>query len=206
MPVLKDAWVDYELRNKNYQNTFNRQIENMEFNNRQANIQAAFSAVSGTISGAASGAMSGALAGGGVGAAVGGVIGGVSSAAGGIADVVMQKNAQKEVLDYTKDLFGYQLGNIKALPNSLAKTSAFVYNSNYYPVLEYYTCTELEKQALRDKIKYNGMTVGVIGKIEDYLLSEASYIKGKIIRLENAEIDFHEANIIAEEINKGVFI
>ena len=47
-------------------------------------------------------------------------------------------------------------------------------------MLEYYTCTEIEKQALRDKIKYNGMTVGTIGKIEDFTDStvEEIYIKG----------------------------
>ena len=43
-------------------------------------------------------------------------------------------------------------------------------------------------------------------KIEDYLKSEPSYIKGKIIRLENILDDFHVAKDIANEIDKGVFI
>ena len=40
-----------------------------------------------------------------------------------------------------------QLGNIKAQPNSLAKTSAFNIDTRKFPILEYYTCTETEKQA-----------------------------------------------------------
>lgn len=50
------------------------------------------------------------------------------------------------------------------------------------------------------------MSVGVIDKISNYLYEEPTYIKGKIIRLENTDIDYHEMNTIAEEINKGVFI
>ena len=63
-----------------------------------------------------------------------------------------------------------------------------------------------EKQALQDKIKYNGMTVMRIGTINQFLQSEPSYIKGKLIRLESVNDDFHMIRSIAEELYKGVFI
>ena len=103
-------------------------------------------------------------------------------------------------------MYGYQLGNVKALPDSISKTTAFTFNNKIFPILEYYTCTDVEKQALRDKIKYNGMTIMVIGKIADYILSDVSYIKGSIIRMEDIADDFHMLKAISDEIYKGVFI
>ena len=49
------------------------------------------------------------------------------------------------------------------------------------------------------------MTVGVIGRIADYLQDVPSYIKGKIIRLSTGE-DAHMNAEIQNEINSGVFI
>ena len=74
-----------------------------------------------------------------------------------------------------------------------------------FPVLEFYSCTDEEKEALISKLKYNGMTVGKIGKMRDYLRDEISYIKGQLIRIELNE-DFNYLNEIANEIIKGVYI
>ena len=78
-----NAWIDYQVQNKNYQVMFDRQIENMEVNNSVQRIQERVNAVVGTVQGTVSGAMAGGLTGTPIGAAVGGVIGGVSSAVGG---------------------------------------------------------------------------------------------------------------------------
>ena len=198
LPQLSNAWADYELQNKNYQNIFNRQIENMEVNNKYQNIQSAISGISGAVSGA----MLGNIAGGPAGA----VIGGIASLAGGAADLAIQKALQNEALDYKKDMFGYQLGNIKAIPTNLTKTSAFTANNKIFPILEYYTCTDIEKQALRDKLAYNGMTVMRIGTVEQFIRQNKTYIKAKIIRIEELAEDTHVLNEIANEMYKGVFI
>lgn len=50
------------------------------------------------------------------------------------------------------------------------------------------------------------MTVGRIGAINEFLQEEPSYIKGRLIRLEDAEVDTHEVIVIAEELNKGVYM
>jgi hypothetical protein len=110
------------------------------------------------------------------------------------------------VLDYSRDLYGYSLGNIKALPDSLSKTSALAYNNKLFPFLEYYSCTSTEKDALRNKIKYNGMTVMRIGTVQEFLRAERTYIKAKIIRIEDLEDEYHMLNEIASEMSKGVFI
>lgn len=197
LPQVSNAWANYKLSNKNYQASFDRQIESMEINNYLANINAKGSAVSGVLSGIAFGSQFGPL---------GAVLGGSASAVAGVLDVKIQKLQQEEALDYKQDQFGYQLGNIKAMPNSLMKTSALTYNNKLFPMVEYYTCTEIEKQALRDKLKYNGMTTMTIGNIEQYMDdNQKNYIKGKFIRLEISD-DYHLANELANEFNKGVFI
>jgi hypothetical protein len=203
----QNEWIEYLRQNQNYQRIFDRQIENIEVNNSVQRISEYVNMVTGTVSGAVSGGMGGAMIGGGVyGAAAGSIIGGGASLAGGIADVTLNEQLRTEALDYTKDQFGYQLGNIKALPTSIIKVDVLTPNSKIYPILEYYTCTDIEKEALRNKIKYNGMTIMRIGTISEFKQENPSYIKGKLIRLTSVADDFHVLNAIASELNKGVFI
>ena len=206
LPIVTDAWINYQLNNKNYQLAFDRQIENMEVNYGWQRAQGIANAVVGTIQGGTTGAMAGGMIGGVPGAIVGGILGTGGSLAGGIADLNMQSGLHNEALDFAKDNFGFQLGNIKALPNTLNKVSSIVANSKLFPFVEFYTCTDEEKQAFKDKIKYNGMTIGRIGKIEDYKNpNDTTYIKGQLIRLEG-KYDTHEVNEIANEFMKGWYI
>lgn len=206
LPIVREAWINYQLQNKNYQLAFDRQIENLEVNYGWQRAQGIANAVVGTLQGGTTGAMAGGMMGGVAGAAVGGVVGAVGALGTGKADIEMQKALHNEAIDYAKDNFGFQLGNIKALPNTLNKVSSIVANSKLFPFVEYYTCTEEEKKAFDDKIKYNGMTIGRIGHILDFKHPDAqTYVKGQIIRLEG-EFDTHEANEIANEFMKGWYI
>lgn len=204
---IVNQWREYQINNKNFQNVFDRQIQNMEVNNNISRFKEKISASVGVVAGAAGGAASGAMLGGGWGALAGGIIGAGAATVGGAMDIQINEKLRNEALDYTKDLFGYQLGNIQALPQTLSKVSSFNANNKIFPILEYYTATDVEKQALKDKIKYNGMTVMVIGKMQDYIQATSSYIKGQLIRLEpDMGEDYHIINTIAGELNKGVYI
>ena len=177
--------------------SFNRQIQNMEVQNNVARLNDALGATVGSIAGA----VAGSKLGGGVGAAAGLGL----TAAAGVADYQINEQLRKENMDYTKDMFGYQLGNIKAVPDGLSKTTAYTKNNKYFPFLEFYTCTEEEKNALKNKLKYNGMTVMRIGTINEFLQAEQSYIKGRLIRLEG-NYDNHYVNELSQELYKGVYI
>lgn len=203
-----DKWQEYQLQNKNYQLAFDRQIENMEVNKKYGHIQDIAGAIAGTIANTTSGYMVGKNFGLGSSGAglIGGVSGGVSSAIAGTADVIINQNLRNEAIDYTKDNFGFALGNIQALPNTLNKVSAINPNFRYFPILEIYDATDDEKNALRQKIKYNGMTVGRINTISAYLQDEPTYIKAQLIRLEGIADDTHVLNELANEIMKGVYI
>lgn len=212
---VKNAWETYLLQNKNFQNIFDRQIQNMEVNQKYQRVGDIVGVIPGVGTGTAAGALAGSsIKPGGIGTGIGAAIGGVASLAGGIADIQLNEKLRNEALDYTKDMFGYQLGNIQALPNTISKVSAFNNNNKIFPILEYYTCTETEKKALANKLAYNGMTVMVIGKISDYMnnfwsyndITSKGYIKGKLIRLDGINEDFHLINAISGELDKGVYI
>ena len=206
LPIVRDAWIDYQLRNKNYQLAFDRQVENMEVQYDWQRKQGIANAITGTLQGGATGAAAGGMAGGVPGAIAGAVIGTGAALAGGIMDVNMQESLHNEAIDFARDNFGYQLGNIKALPNTLNKVSSIVANSKFFPFVETYTCTNEEREAFLNKIKYNGMSIGRIGQILDFKNpSDQTYIKGQIIRLEG-KFDTHTANEIANEFNKGWYI
>ena len=205
LPMISDAWETYQRQNVNYQNIFDREVQNLEINQKYQRMGELISTPINAVSGGVSGGVMGSL-GGPVGMAAGAAVGAAASLAGGIADIAINDQLRNETLDLKRDMFGYQMGNIQALPASLSRTTAFTFNNKIFPILEYYTCTAEEKQALEDKLKYNGMTVMRIGKIEDYIKPEPTYIKAKLIRLEDLGEDYHMANTIANEIDKGVYM
>lgn len=197
LPSERNSWAEYQLNNKNFQQIFDRQIQNMERNNSYQMISQIASAASGTIQGGAQGKYW-------LGGTGGAITGGAFSLGAGIVDTIMLREQQKETLDYTKDQFGYQLGNIRALPNSISKTSPFTNNNKLFPVVEKYSCTDIEKEALENKLKYDGMTIGRVGKINDWLLDDYSYIKGKLIMIDTLEEEYHTVVEIAQELDKGI--
>ena len=78
--------------------------------------------------------------------------------------------------------------------------------NRYFPILEIYDATDDEKNALRQKLLYNGMTVGKINTISAYIQEDKTYIKAQLIRLLDIAEDTHIINEIANELYKGVYI
>ena len=203
LPLINDAWKTYELQNKNYLNTFNRQIEHMDFTFNQERITGAANAIAGTFGGAIAGGSAGAMLGNPVGGAVGGA---VVSGIGGIADYAMLEARQNEEKSLAIDNFKYQLGNIKALPHTVNKITCLTENNKIWPFVELYEATEEESIILQNKITYTSMAVEAIGFIKNYLLEDKQFLSGKIIRLEDLNLNSHEAFEIFNEIEKGVYI
>ena len=199
LPNIDDAWQTYELNNKTYQQAFNREIAHMEKEQAIQRQESAWQIASGTLSGTTSGAIAGGMVGGGWGAVAGAVVGGASSLAAGIMDYQNLGVRQAEEISYRKDLFNYNLQNIKAMPSTLTKTSAIVANTKYVPFLECYDATEEEKQVLRDFIKYNGMKAGYVGPI-----NLTGYVKASVIKY-NEPLAPQEVNEINNELMRGLY-
>lgn len=158
-------------------------------------------AVVGAISGTAQGAAAGALLGGG-----GAAIGGVLSAGAGVADIAKTAAMQRENKSLKKDMHEYSLQNVQALPSGLAKTTGFKNNNKVFPFIERYSCTEEEREAFRNLIKYNGMTVNKIGTLKDYInTTDESFVKGQVIRIQIND-DYHLATEINNTLSSGIYI
>ena len=205
LPQLSNAWANYQLQNKNYNDIFVREIDHMDvqndINKQGAIAQLIASPVIGGASMAAAGAQMGGINGTAIGAGIGAGIGAITSA----LDFRNNLRMMEENKKFATDMYTYNLQNIQAIPTSLTKTSALTYNTRVWPFIEYYTCTEVERNALKDKMKYNGMTIMKIGKLTDYLLGEDKFYKGQLIRL-NINVDSHMAYEIYNELNKGVYL
>ena len=213
LPQVTNAWANYQLNNKTYQDVFDRQMKNMDINNDVARQEQMFQSVAGSLTGGMTGVVSGALAGakaGPVGAIAGAIVGGVAGTALGITGGVMDYNnlvtRQEEAKSYATDMYNYSLQNIQAIPSGLAKTSALMANTRIWPFLEIFTCTDREKEAYLDKLEYDGMTIMAIGRIVDFITTAPHFFKGEIIRLPSLKEDAHMANEICMELKKGVYI
>ena len=198
LPNVSDAWANYQMQNKNYQNIFDREVQSMEISNKYQRVSDWMGLVSGTAkSGMAIGSLSNPVA--------GGISAGINLAT-GIASNIMSDKLRDEQLNLKKDLFNYNLQNVQALPQSVSKTAAFNINSKYVPFLEKYTCTEEEKNALRDKLRWQGMTGMRTGQIQDYVWADDTYIEAMPLRLTGLGEDTHTAQAIAQELNMGTYI
>ena len=184
---------------------FDRQIKNMDVQNDVNRQGALAQAIVAPITGAAAGATVGAKGGGGYGAVAGAAIGAIGGGVTAGIDYANTIKMMEENRQYAIDMYGYNLQNIQAIPTSLTKTSALTYNTRVWPFVEYYTCTSKEREALTDKIKYNGMTIMKIGKLTDYTLGNGNFFKGQLIRLD-LKVDSHMAYEIYNELVKGVYL
>ena len=147
------------------------------------------------------------MLGGGYGAIAGAVVGGATSLVGGAMDLENLQKRQQEARNYAIDNYSLSLGNIRALPYSITKTSALTFNNKLFVFVEIYECSEEEKEAYYLKLRYNGMSVRKIGNILGYMSQDNSnYFRGRVIRIEDLSEDNHYFEAINEELMKGVFI
>ena len=206
--LMTDKWQEYQIQNKNYNEIFNRQIQSLDLQQSIAKRQEIFGAVAGSLSGAMSGATTGALAGGLPGAIGGGIAGLGISAVGGVMDIIDNQKLRDDARSSQFDMFNYQLGNVKALPNTLTKVSTYNINNKIYPFYEIYEATSEEIGALRQRLNWRGYNLGIIGKLSDFQV-EGKYFKGKLIRLEEVHDvslgDNHLLENYNSELQQGVY-
>lgn len=208
MARVNDSWVQYQENNKNYQAIFNRQIDNMDVMRKYERIE--------QVSGTALGALEGAAIGGKAFGPVGAVVGAVGAIGTGIADYNISEGKYKESKSYATDMHELQLGNIQAMPRTIARTTAFNIDNRYFPILTRYSCTSDEIKAVTEFIINRSMNVGIIGKPQDYIYNEwispyditkksRGFIQGSIIHIDTS-FDTHFVDSLNEEFRRGVYL
>lgn len=210
LPIVNDAWTNYQLNNKNYQDIFDRETKTLENQRSIEKIQQKVGVVTGAIGAGLSGAKSGALVGGGYGAVIGAGIGAAASIGGGIADVYLSQQLYENNMRARSDIFNLNLGSVQARPLSLTRTSAFTVDTLKLPLVEYYTCTDTERETFEDYLRLYGCVIGRVGKLKDYInlaqTEQRKYLQGRIIRLEGLYCDSHTFNELNNELQGGVYI
>ena len=206
IPQVTDAWQTYQITNKNYADIFARNQQYLEVQQKWAAREAGLNMVTAPLAGGVTGGAAGAMAGGGAGMIGGSVAGFGMGLAGGIADYAKTVELNKEALNYNQDMYNYNLQNIQALPQTLSSISSYDANNKLWPFLEIYECSDIEKEAMKNKLIYNGMKIGRIDTINNFISVTSNYIKAKLIRNEVSDLDYNELNDIALELDKGVFI
>ena len=207
LSIISDAWVNYQIQNKNYQLMFDRQIQNMQVSQEIAREQYNYNSLLKVLGGTGAGAVGGYKMTGSVGGAIAGaVVGGATSTIQSALGYDWLTRGQKEQISYAQDNYAFTLGNIKALPNTLTKVSAINNLYKIFPILEKYSATGSEITALKRKLKFDGFTINKIGYIASYCNpSKETFIKGQLIRIE-ATCDTAIASQIAQEIQRGFYI
>lgn len=199
LPQVSDAWTTYQIQNKNYEGMFNRQIESLDLQQKWQGRSDIVNAISGTASAAAMG-----LAAGGVGGAIGL---GVASAAGGVTDIIANKQLRADQRGAMIDQFNMQLGNIKAMPNTVTKLGSVLADQPLVPYLEIYDCTDKEKNNFDNYLSLRSYAINRYGKLYDYVKATGrTFLKGIIVRLTGVSDDSHYVAAIADEVNQGFYI
>jgi len=215
--MVTDQWEKYQIENANFQNIFDTKIKAMDTNRNIDRHLAPLNMLTSLGKGIVGGMITGNVAGAAVGAGAG-LVSGISGIAGGEAKYSI--NRQLEI-----DNFNYNLGNIKALPDTLSRISGYNIINKYFPVLEYYTCSEEELESAKIKFEYTqyklmkNTTIKTL--IDNHLVNEITesgvllpkikttgltFIKGQVIRLTGLNDEDHMANEIYNELLKGVYL
>lgn len=202
------AWTNYKLQNKNFQASFDRDVQTMDL---QTNVmlnemnRKTISNAIGVFTNTASATAQGALFG-----PIGAVVGGVSSFAGGLTDAIMDEYRQEDQMmlnsdkvDSAKMQFQYQIGNIKAQPTTLTKVSAINPNYKVFPILEVYDCTEQEKKNLDNSILYNGIDINLMTTLSIF---KSGFIEGTIVQFpSDLNLNDMQTGTINNELNLGIY-
>lgn len=198
LPQASEQWAEYQRTNSIYELSFNRDIQNLEFQQNVSRVKELIGIGAGGLGGAMATAQSPDPVSKAVGVASGVVMGTVNMA--------ISEQMRKESMQYSLDKYNLNLKNIKAQPQTLTKVTALDINNRLFPVLEYYTCTDEEKLFFKDYLLYNSYRVERIGCIKDYVDYNADYtfIQADFIRLESViGLDSHELGYISECLSAG---
>lgn len=210
MPSSKSEWANYQLRNLNYENIFNRQYTSMDLALSQERLSGILSSIGGVGQGIAKGAQTGAV-GGPIGAIVGGVVGGGLAVGGGIADYQLSEQLRKDRLGSAKDLFRMNLENIQARPQSLARGGYQITINREFPFLEFYEAPDDEISAIYDNIIYGGMSIGMDMSVKSAIAAKGNsplsytWIRGRFDSVASG-LSNEVETALSEEFDLGIYM
>ena len=187
---LSDAWSNYVANNKNYQAIFDTQI-NTQIKQYDVQNKASWETL--------------------IPRSIGwGFIGPAMKTYYNIKEQEMTEQLQNISLESQRKLFSYQLDNIQNQPTTISKLTSINMDFRIFPFVEIFKGSDDDLKNFRNNIKWNGMTIMCVGKIEEYIESNnETFIQATLLRYNhfiNIENDFTAVQEINAELNKGVYI
>lgn len=196
---VNDTWQQYQLNNINYEAIFNRGIKNAKINQKWNQIQNGIGAIGG-------GAGTGVAAGVALANPIAGVALGATSALAGIGDMAINQQLFKESISYQKDVYEMNIGNIQAQPDTLSKVTAINVDTRQFPFIEYYTCTDEEKEYVKNKLETEGMTIGITDNLANWITTDTSFVKATMITSDDSTTSTQIKVAFSEEFAKGLYM
>ena len=203
---LSSEWSQYVRQNRNYSNTFNREIQGREvertWERRVEQAQAKSDEwTARNISAQKARAYTGNLP---IISSIAGAIGTAwkDSAYMEAAQLDREYNEAmyQESLSLARDMFNYQLDNIKSQPTMPSKITTIDCKFLGYVYIEYYSTNPTEKQAIENYYYYNGNRIDDYGTFNDYW---GNFVRGKIIIAKNYTQP--ELNELNRRLQAGIF-
>lgn len=199
---IDDKWVNYKYNNQNYLNSFNRQIQSQELNNfysREADRLALERAddeakrLARETTAGEWGMFDKLLLG------IPSMIGGYESQVRGRynqavqLDTEMNEALRVDNITLAKTVFNHNMANIKAVAPVISKIDTFDIMFLYSIIIEFYDCTDQEKEYVINYYQHNGAVIGTLGVFADYW---GLVVSGRLILSDDffTQAEFKEIN------------
>lgn len=182
---VTSEWAQYIYQNKNYSNIFDRQIQGREFERsweRQIeNAQKLADSWSArNLSATKARTYTGNIP---IISSIAGALGALTEDQGYMRAAQLDREYNEalyqEGLSLSRDLFNYQMDNIKSQPNIPSKITTIDSKFLDGVYLEYYSTNDTELTAISNYYRYNGNRVDAYGSFAQYW---GWYVRGKIIK------------------------
>ena len=112
----------------------------------------------------------------------------------------------------TRDNFMYSTGNIAARPDTIASVGSVTNSKKLVPYIGVYDCTDIQKDAFREFLKYNGMAFNRIATIQDALSYRGTdtnpfLVQGRTMRTSTHIYgDSHGIQELVNTLSGGIYI
>lgn len=201
--TISDAWTQYVTSNKNFREIFDTNIKTLDASHDLQKIDRALGIAGGSAAaGVATGLKTGNVYAG---------IGAAAVAAGtGLYNLAMFDKQYEITRSQAIRAFRLNLGNIQATPQTLTKATAYNINNKYFPVIEFYSCTDEERLDVLNYIREFNYKIGILGSFEEAMEAsekDMEYLRGEIVRFDSSlASDQHTASEIAYEVKGGFYL
>ena len=187
---LSNAWAEYSNANKNYQQIFDKQV-NTQIKKYDLNEKVRTKTL---------GLRSYSL----------NPIKSVMNVIGESKQMDFDREMFNVDMQAQRELFGYQLDNIKSQPDGISKLTSLNIDFRIYPYVEIYEPTAEDLTFFRNNSRWNGMTIMVVGKIGQFIKpGDETYVEATLLRFNEPIAESSDTHLVREinkELNTGIYI